>query len=61
MMGKFQIYKDKAGEFRWRLRAGNNEIVASSGEGYTTKQNCKKGIDTVKRLAVDAEVEDQTV
>ncbi len=60
-MGKFQIYKDAKGEFRWRLKASNNETIATSGEGYTTKQNCKKGIDSVRRQAVDAEIEDQTV
>ncbi len=59
-MGKFQIYKDARGEFRWRLKAGNNETVATSGEGYSTKQGCKKGIDSVKRLAVDADIDDQT-
>ena len=58
-MGKFQIYKDKAGEYRWRLRANNNEIVASS-EGYTNKSNCQHGIDVIKKLAPKAEVEDLT-
>lgn len=59
-MGKFQIYKDKSGQFRWRLKAGNNEVIAV-GEAYTSKQGCQKGIDAVKRAAPDADVEDQTV
>lgn len=57
-MAKFELYKDKSGEFRWRLRADNNQIIAS-GEGYTSKDKCKKGIESVKRNAPKAEVEDQ--
>ncbi len=58
-MAKFEIYKDKKGEFRWRLRADNNEIIAS-GEGYTSKAGCKNGIESVKRNAREAKVEDLT-
>jgi uncharacterized protein YegP (UPF0339 family) len=36
----FQIYKDKAGQFRWRLVANNSKIVADSGEGYHLKESC---------------------
>ena len=57
MAGKFEIYKDKAGEFRVRLKAGNGEIIAI-GEGYTTKDSCKKGIASVKINAPSAEVID---
>ena len=59
-MAKFQVFKDAAGEFRWRLRADNNEIIADSGEGYVDKSDCLHGIDLVKKLASDAEIEDQT-
>ena len=52
---KFEIYKDKAGEFRFRLKAKNGEIIAAS-EGYVRKFSCKKGIDSVKKNAVDAPV-----
>lgn len=45
---KFEIYKDKAGEFRFRLRARNGEIILAS-EGYETKASCEKGIDSVRR------------
>ena len=52
---KFEIYKDKAGEFRFRLKAKNGEIIAAS-EGYVRKFSCKKGIDSVKKNSVDAPV-----
>ena len=58
-MAKFEIYKDRKGEFRWRLRANNNQVIAS-GEGYTTKAACKNGIASVKKNAGRAKVEDQT-
>jgi uncharacterized protein YegP (UPF0339 family) len=58
-MGKFEIYKDNKGEFRWRLRASNGEVIAM-GEGYTSKSGCKKGIESVKKNAAKAEIEDQT-
>ncbi len=52
-MGKFEIYKDTAGKYRWRLRAPNGEIIAA-GEAYESKQGCKDGIDAVKRYAPGA-------
>ena len=52
---KFEIYKDKAGEFRFRLKAKNGEIIAVS-EGYKAKASCLKGIDSVKRNAPEAPV-----
>ncbi len=51
---KFEIYKDKAGEYRFRLKARNGEIIAVS-EGYTTKDSCENGIESVKKNAPDAE------
>lgn len=59
-MAKFQIFKDQAGEYRWRLRADNNEIIADSGEGYINKSDCMHGIELVKQQAPNAEIEDQT-
>ncbi len=59
-MAMFQIFKDKAGEYRWRLRANNNEIIADSAEGYKAKLDCEHGVDLVKQLAPTAEVQDQT-
>ncbi len=58
-MGKFEIYKDKKGEFRWRLRANNYQVIAT-GEGYTSKAGCKKGIKSVKKNASKAKIDDQT-
>jgi uncharacterized protein YegP (UPF0339 family) len=58
-MAKFEIYQDKKGEFRWRLRADNNQVIAT-GEGYTSKAGCKNGIESVKKNAPKAEVVDQT-
>ena len=52
---KFEIYKDKAGEFRFRLKARNGEIIGVS-EGYTTKANCVNGVESVKKNAADAEI-----
>lgn len=56
----FYIYKDAAGEYRWRLRAGNSEIIAVSGEGYVQKYNCRAAIDLVKQHAASASVIDIT-
>ncbi len=56
---KFEIYKDAKEEFRFRLKAPNGEIIAV-GEGYTTKANCKKGIESIKTNAIKAEVIDLT-
>jgi uncharacterized protein YegP (UPF0339 family) len=56
---KFEIYKDAAGEYRFRLRAPNGEIIAAS-EGYTQKSSCKNGIASVKENAPNAIIEDLT-
>ena len=52
---KFEVYTDKAGEFRFRLTATNGQIIATS-EGYTTHANCLNGVASVKTNAPDAEV-----
>ncbi len=59
MAGKFELFTDKAGKTRFRLKAGNGEIIASS-EAYNTKAAAKKGIASVKANAADALVDDQT-
>ena len=56
----FEIYKDKAGEYRWRLRMTNTKVIATSGEGYGSKQACEEGIESVKKHAADAAVEEKT-
>lgn len=48
MAGKYEIYKDKAGEFRFRLKAGNGENILSS-EGYKAKGGCENGIASVQK------------
>lgn len=53
---KFEVYKDKAGEFRFRLKARNGEIIAVS-EGYVQKISCMNGIESVRKNAPDATVE----
>ncbi|WP_431240434.1 YegP family protein [Mycolicibacterium aichiense] len=60
MAGKFELYKDKAGEFRFRLKAGNGEVIAT-GEGYKTKASALNGIESIKKNAPDAPVDDQTL
>ena len=52
---KFEVYTDKAGEFRFRLKATNGQIIAVS-EGYKAKASCENGIASVKKNAVDAPI-----
>ncbi len=53
---KYEVYQDKAGEYRFRLKARNGEIIAVS-EGYKAKPSCLNGIDSVKRNAPEAPIE----
>lgn len=53
---KFEVYTDKAGEFRFRLKARNGETIAVS-EGYKAKASCMNGIDSVRRNAPEAVVQ----
>ena len=55
MAGKFEVYEDKAGKFRFRLKAGNGEIVAV-GEAYDTQAAAKEGCAAVQRAADGATV-----
>ncbi len=52
---KFEMYTDKAGEYRFRLKARNGEVIATS-EGYKAKASCENGINSVRENAPDAEV-----
>ena len=57
MPGKFELYKDKAGKFRYRLKASNGQIILA-GQAYKTKVSAKNGIGSVQRnSAVDARFE----
>ena len=51
---RFELYRDAAGEWRWRLVASNENIIADSGEGYRSKQGAKRGIESVKSNAPGA-------
>ena len=53
--GKFEMYQDKKGEFRFRLKAVNGQIIATS-EGYTSKQSCLAGIESVRKNAPGADL-----
>ena len=55
---KFEIYTDKKGEFRFRLKATNGQIIAV-GEGYKAKAGCLNGIASVQKNAPDAEIVEQ--
>ncbi|MBQ7714674.1 MAG: YegP family protein [Clostridia bacterium] len=52
---KYEVYLDKAGEFRFRLKARNGEIIATS-EGYKAKASCLNGIESIRKNAPDAEI-----
>ena len=54
---KFEIFSDKVDEYRFRLKAGNGEIIAVS-EGYKAKDGCLKGIDSIKYNTVWSDVEE---
>lgn len=55
MAGKFELYTDKAGKYRWRLKAGNGEIIAV-GEAYESRSGAVNGIESVKKNAPVAEI-----
>lgn len=59
MAGKFVITKDKKGEYRFALKAGNGEIIAIS-EGYAAKASALNGIESVRKNAADATIDDQS-
>lgn len=52
MAGKFEIFTDKAGEYRFRLKASNGQIILAS-EGYKQKTGAKNGIESVRKNAPD--------
>ena len=55
MAGKFEVYQDKAGKYRFRLKAGNGEVIAV-GEAYESKSSCENGIASIKKNAPDAPI-----
>jgi uncharacterized protein YegP (UPF0339 family) len=59
MPAKFEIYKDKKGGFRFRLKAANGQIIAY-GESYTKKASCLNGIESIRKNVPKAEIVDLT-
>lgn len=59
MAGKFECYKDKAGEFRFRLKAGNGETILAS-EGYKAKSSCTNGIASVQKNCTNPDCFEKT-
>jgi uncharacterized protein YegP (UPF0339 family) len=59
MPGKFELYKDVAGKFRFRLKASNGQIIAT-GEAYESRASALKGIESVRKNAGTAALDDQT-
>ena len=55
---KFEVYTDKAGEFRFRLKATNGQVIATS-EGYKALASCLNGIESVKKNAPDAVIAEE--
>ncbi|MBN1152537.1 MAG: DUF1508 domain-containing protein [Dehalococcoidia bacterium] len=60
MAYKFELYKDAKAEFRWRLVATNGQTIATGGEGYKSKASAEAGIESVKKNAPTAVLEDKT-
>jgi len=58
MAAKYELYQDKQGEYRWRLRHQNGNIIADSAEGYSSKAAALNGIESVKKNVGDAEIKE---
>lgn len=59
MQYEFTVYRDSAGGFRWRLHAGNNRIVADSGESYVERSGARQAAERVRRSIGGAEIIDE--
>ena len=59
-MAEFQLYKDKAGEFRWRFVSTNGRVISASSEGYARKTGAVRSIEIMKEEGPEASVDDQT-
>lgn len=57
-MWKFEIYADASSNYRWRLKAANGQIVASSGESFDSKSNAERAAENVRDNAGGATIED---
>lgn len=59
-LARFELFRDQAEEWRWRLRHHNGNIIATSAEGYTRKHNAEKGLRSVMQNAPEAKVTEDT-
>ena len=59
-LARFEVFRDRSDEWRWRLRHRNGNVIATSGEGYTRKHNAHKGLRSVLRNAPNAEITDDS-
>jgi uncharacterized protein YegP (UPF0339 family) len=59
MPGRFELYQDETGGYRFRLKASDGQVIATS-ESYERKVGALGGIDLVRQNAADANVDDQT-
>lgn len=58
--GTFELFRDRGDDWRWRLRHSNGNIIASSGEGYSSKQKAKQGMESVRKNVPGAPVVEVT-
>jgi amphi-Trp domain-containing protein len=59
-LARFELFRDRSEEWRWRLRHRNGNVIATSGEGYTRKHNALKGLRSVARNAPNAGVTEES-
>jgi uncharacterized protein YegP (UPF0339 family) len=57
---KFEVYQDAANHYRWRLKAGNGEILATAGQGYRSKADCQKSVERIQTEASTAKLKFET-
>ena len=56
--GTFEVYKDAGGKYRWRLKSTNGQTIATPGQGFAAKRGCMDNIESVRRAAANASVEE---
>jgi uncharacterized protein YegP (UPF0339 family) len=56
--GTFEVYKDAGGKYRWRLKSTNGQTIATPGQGFSDKRSCMDNIESVRRAAANASVEE---
>ena len=54
---KWEVYMDRAGEYRFRLYATNGNCICHAKKGYSTKSNCKRGIESIIRFVSEANID----